>query len=135
MANMLPTRFRLVRRTGPIDRSTAWGCALGNLALPGSGSLLAGRVSGYAQALLALAGFGLSTVFGLRFIVWGLSRWGEWEAADVDPVQRLLELWLALRWALLGLGVFALGWLWALVTSACLLRQAARNTPPPLARP
>ena len=37
----------------PLDRTTAWGCLTANLAVPGCGSLVAGRVSGYFQLLLA----------------------------------------------------------------------------------
>lgn len=124
-------RFRLIRRSGPLDRSTAWGCFMGNLALPGSGSLLAGRISGYGQGLLALVGVGLTTVFGLRFLVWGLTHWAQWQEADPDPAERLLELWLGLRWTLLGMGVFAMSWLWALASSWGILREAARNAPAP----
>ncbi len=124
------TRFRLIRRPGPIDRSTAWGCLTSNLALPGSGSLLAGRVSGYGQMLLALTALGLTTVFGLRFLAWSLSNWARLQDPEADPVARLLEIWLAVRWAALGLGIFALSWLWALASSVGLLREAARTGAP-----
>jgi len=38
------------------------------------------------------------------------------------------------RWAVLGIALFALGWLWALATSLSLLR-AAKNEEPPKAPP
>jgi hypothetical protein len=124
------TRFRLIPRSGPLDRPTAWGCVTSNLAFPGSGSLLAGRASGYLQVLLALAGAALTTVFGLRFIAWFLANRVRLQDVEMDPVERLLELWIGVRWALLGMGVFALAWLWALATSAWILREAARPRPP-----
>jgi hypothetical protein len=126
------TRFRLIRRSGAIDRSTAWGCLTSNLALPGSGSLLAGRVSGYGQVLLALVGAVITTVFGLRFVVWVFSHWTQLQDADLDPLERLLTLWLGLRWALVGMAVFVIAWLWALGSSVGILRGAGRTgTPPP----
>ena len=53
-----------------LDRSTAWACVLANQgALPGSGTLTAGRRIGYAQAALALAGFGPMMLLSLRVLV------------------------------------------------------------------
>ena len=40
----------------PLSRQTAWGCLTTNLALPGAGSLVAGRVSGYPQLALGVGG-------------------------------------------------------------------------------
>ena len=54
----------------PLSRQTAWGYLTSNLALPGSGSLLAGRISGYAQLALGLGGLLMTVVFGLRFMLW-----------------------------------------------------------------
>jgi hypothetical protein len=122
-------RLRLQHPSGPLDRSTAWGCVTSNLALPGSGSLLAGRLSGYGQAFLALGGTVLTIVFGVRFLVWGLSNWSRLQDPEGDLVERGLEVWLSVRWALLGLGAFAAGWLWALGTSLGILRRASRPTP------
>jgi hypothetical protein len=34
-----------------------------------------------------------------------------------DPLDTLLELWLAVRWALAGMGLFVASILWALTTS------------------
>ena len=39
-----------------LSRQTAWGCFTTNLALPGFGSLVAGRISGYFQVALAMVG-------------------------------------------------------------------------------
>ena len=101
----------------PLSRQTAWGCLTSNLALPGSGSLLAGRVSGYAQLALAIIGLILSVSLGVRFILWCLANWSRLHDPNADPVAALGEMWLGLRWPLLGLAIFAFGWLWALATS------------------
>src|ERR1041385_4146218 len=101
----------------PLSRQTAWGCLTTNLALPGCGSLLAGRRAGYPQLALAMLGLFVITVFGLRFIVWGIANWSRWHAPEADPTQSLLEIWLHLRAALLGFGIAMIAWLWALMTS------------------
>ena len=101
----------------PLSRQTAWGCLTTNLALPGAGSLVAGRVSGYAQLALAIGGTVLTMLFGVRFIFWYVTHWARFHGAEVDPMNALGEMWLVLRWAVLGIGVFLVGWLWALATS------------------
>ena len=101
----------------PLDRTTAWGCLTANLAVPGCGSLVAGRVSGYFQLLLAIAGVTLTTLFGLKFIVWYVHNWAQLQQIDTDPAANFQELWSRLRWALLGMLVFLFGLLWALASS------------------
>ncbi len=115
----------------PLSRQTAWGCFTSNLALPGSGSLLAGRVSGYAQLALAVAGLVLSLILGARFVVWCLGNWSRLHDPNADPVTTLEAMWLALRWPLLGFAAFALAWLWALATSVRIVRAAPPDQPPP----
>ncbi len=86
----------------PLSRQTALGCLTSNLALPGSGSLLAGRRSGYGQLVLAITGLFVITIFGVRFILWALANWSRLHAPDADPIESLLEIWAHLKWALLG---------------------------------
>ena len=121
----------------PLSRETAWGCLTSNLALPGTGSLLAGRVSGYGQLLLTLIGFTMSFIFGVRFLLWQFSNWTRLHSAEADPYEALLESWPHLRWALLGLGIFIISFLWALITSLGILASArktqTRSEPPSLA--
>ncbi len=96
---------------------------------------MAGRRSGYAQALLMLCGLALTLIFGLRFIHWSLVNWTRLHAADADPWETLNGMWLVVRWPLLGLGVFFVGWIWALGTSCHILRDAKtaeRQVPPRL---
>jgi hypothetical protein len=97
--------------------------------------LLAGRFSGYPQLVLAIAGLLLSLIFGVRLAVWYFSNWSRFHGPDADALEIFGELWTALRWPLLGIGVFAAGWVWALGTSLVLLSSARDNDPPRQAPP
>ena len=110
----------------PLSRQTAWGCLTSNLALPGSGSLLAGRRSGYGQLALAMAGLLMITILGLRFILWALANWSRLHAPEADPVESLLEIWLHLRLAFVGFGIALIAWIWALLTSLSILDSARK---------
>jgi hypothetical protein len=130
----MPMKISLARGPRqPLSRQTAWGCLTTNLALPGFGSLVAGRSSGYAQAVLGIVGLALTAVFGVRFIAWYFANWPRLSGDQADPFVALGELWKAVRWPLLGVGVFLLGWLWALITSLEILRGATK--PPPQIEP
>ncbi len=109
-----------------LTREKAQGCVAANLGLPGSGSLLAGRVVGYAQATLTLAAFVLTMFFGLKFIVWCLTHWSSIYGPEAD-LQTVGNVLREVRWAILGFGLFAVAWLWALITSAGILSEARRN--------
>jgi hypothetical protein len=117
-----------------ITRDNAWACCSANLVLPGFGSLMAGRKAGYVQAVLGVAGFFLTTVFGIKFVIWGVQHWSEIHNPEGDPIETLTALWHACRWALLGMLLFGLSWVWALITSWGILRgakrQAERGNPP-----
>ena len=125
-------------RREPLSRQTAWGCFTTNAAIPGFGSLVAGYAVGYVQAALYLVGFGMTSVFGVRFIVWYLSNYSRLQSLmDDDLIGAWGEIWAAARWFVLGLAIAAVGWLWALVTSLRILREARKadpvGTPPRLA--
>jgi len=79
--------------------------------LPGLGSLLAGRRVGWLQAPLAVAGFALT-------IVWFASFVREWARLDELPADGGPHF----RLGLIGVGLFAIAWGWALVTGLRLLR-------------
>lgn len=121
-------------RRGPLSRQTAWGCLTSNLALPGAGSLVAGRISGYAQLALAMVGMVLTVVCGVRFMTWYFAHWSQLNK-EQDPLEAFGALWMAGRWAFLGIGVFAFGWLWGLATGLNLVQQAKRTEPPPMPPP
>jgi len=122
--------------SGPVSKQTAWGCLTSNLALPGSGSLLAGRASGYSQLLLTFLGLSLTLVFGTRFLVWQFSNWSRLHGGEMELGAVFGEIWLHLRWALLGIAVFLGSMIWALATSLSILDASRKaegfNKPPPL---
>jgi len=115
----------------PLDRATAWGCLTANLAVPGCGTLVAGRVSGYFQLLLAVAGVTLTFWFGLRFIVWYLNTGSQVQESPDDIAANFQELWLRLRWALTGMLVFLAGLLWGLASSVSILLESKKAPSPP----
>lgn len=128
--------LRLDENPDSPTRANAWACLTTNLVMPGAGSIMGGRKIGFAQLVFTLAGLALTAVFGLRFIVWSLQNWSRLQDPDADPVETLLRLWLAVRWALLGIGLFAVSVLWAFTTSLSILRRSrkpgAADLPPKL---
>ena len=110
----------------PLDRQTAWGCVTTNLAVPGMGSLVAGRKAGYFQLGLAMLSMILTVMFGARFALWLFSNWSRVYQSDTDPVGALMEMWRQLRWTLASIGLFGASWLWALGTSFSILNSAHR---------
>lgn len=108
----------------PPSVQTARGFVGTNLALPGFGSLMARRRVGWPQAALTVVGFACTTIFGVRFVVWFFQNTDAIYGSDTDPIEMLLNVWRAVRWALFGIGLFAVSWLWALVTNAAILRSA-----------
>jgi hypothetical protein len=73
-------------------------------------------VAGAGQLALAITGFGLL----LAWFVDVLRQYYGMMTSDAEP---RFHHWLAFA----GAGVFAVAWLWALVTSFSLLREARRN--------
>lgn len=109
------------------DRATAWACLLTNaLTLPGLGSITAGRRAGYAQGALAIVGFALSVYWLVRTIL-------TWMAEGQLPV----EINRTLLIGLVGIGLYAVAWLWALGTSLSLLgaAKAKAGAAPPREEP
>jgi hypothetical protein len=113
-------------------REVAQGSLTANLAVPGLGSIVAGRKVGFAQMAVYFSGFGLTVGFGLRFVLWALSHWSqfynEFHSPDADAIAAMTDLWLRTRWAFLGIALFAISWLWALSTSRALLADAKRKS-------
>jgi hypothetical protein len=116
-----------------MQRSEAWACLSANLALPGAGSLAAGRKAGYAQMALAFLGLAVSVVAGIPMIEWGMTNWSRlMQPAPVDdPLGPLTELWRHARWPMVGLGIFLAGLLWSVVTGMALLAAAPKDAVPP----
>jgi hypothetical protein len=84
--------------------------------------------------MIALAGTILTFVFGLRFIGWYFANYDRLQANTDDPLAVLGELWLALRWTVLGIGLFAFSWLWSLFSSFRILNKTENpsSAPPPI---
>lgn len=105
-----------------IDPAKALVCFVINVfATPGLGSLIAGRVAvGIVQFTLGIIGAGL-IVGWITCLVWDNIR----IAAGEAPIK------MPYSWAgKYGVIVFGLAWLWALITSISILREAkqARRT-------
>ncbi len=125
-----PHTRSLFRRDRPLDRSTAWVCLLTNqFVTPGVGSIIAGRVwFGLVQVAIASAGFCLVMVWFVHLFKVLMSE------SDVAKGMR------PYAWqGKLGLLLFFIGWLLALMSSVAILRQARRSetatSPPPLRPP
>ncbi len=112
----------------PLNRSEAWGCFIANLALPGSGSLVAGRRVGYAQMALAVLALVLSLVTTVPAIVWMINHWSQFGQDNGDPLGNLLQLWKVLRAPLFSLGLFLISIIWAGISSLQIL-AASPKTP------
>lgn len=117
----------------PPSAQTARGMVATNLALPGFGSLMAKRAAGWPQAALTVVGFALTSIFGVRFIIWFFQSMDMLYGTESDPVESLIAMWLNVRWALLGIGLFAVSWLWSLATNTEILRSARK--PEPMEKP
>jgi len=111
----------------PPSVQTARGCVATNVALPGFGSLMAKRAAGWPQAALTVIGFVLTAIFGVRALVWFAHNFSTIYGPDSDPVETLRAIWFNLRWALLGIGFFAVSWIWSTATNAAILHSAKSN--------
>ena len=119
------------RAKGPANRTEAWACLTANLALPGSGSLAAGKSIGYYQLALAAAGFILSVATGIHLLEWMLGNWTRVNQSTGDPFETLATIWHEIRWPLAGLGIFATALMWAAMTSMQILSAHPKNPVPP----
>jgi len=95
--------------------------------MPGFGSLLAGRATGYFQVVIGLLGLTLTMFFGVRFIGWYISNWDRLHQPHENFGAYFRELWLMVRWALLGIALFLFALLWSLATSLSILNEARRG--------
>ena len=114
-----------------LSRKEAWACFSANLALPGSGSLAAGRAVGYAQLAAAFASMVFTAVASIPMIQWALSG-GLTQAPLDDPSQNFLNLWIHVRWPLASICFFAAVIFWATMTSRDILAKAPKEDVPPI---
>lgn len=112
-------------------RERAWGLVIANqLALPGIGSVLAGRKVGWLQLAFSLTGIGCMTVF----LAFAIPRMGDWLNPPEDPelVFAVFEKWRPwLMLSVIGIGLVAFSWVWSLGTSRQVLKESSdrRNQP------
>jgi hypothetical protein len=106
----------------PLDRAKARNCFLINqFATPGLGSLMAGRlVAGIGQLFVAVAGFVL-------VMLWFALRMAQVYNEVVNDAQPKSAAWAGEA----GAALFAAAWLWSLVTSLSVLREARTSGPAP----
>ena len=127
-----PVKLVLASRAkGPANRTEAWACLTANLALPGSGSLAAGKPIGYYQLALAAVGFILSVATGIHLMEWMLENWTRVNQSTGDPVENWQPYGVKYggRWRA---WVFsALSLLWAAITSLQILSAHPKNPVPP----
>ena len=102
----------------PLSPARARNCALLNqFATPGLGSLMARRlVAGTGQLGVFVTGF----VF---FVVWFVEEMRQFYGLMFSDSEPHVRHWLAF----VGVALCACGWLWSLVTSVSLMREAKRN--------
>lgn len=126
-------KFSLTLNRGrKLNRSEAWACFSANIALPGAGSLAAGKAVGYLQLALGIAGLLLTIVAGLGTVSWGLANWGRiTQPPDADPLGGMLELWQHGKWTVAGLVIFAIAIGWAAMTGLQIVASTPKDGVPP----
>jgi hypothetical protein len=93
------------------------------LVLPGLGSLVAGRKTGYVQAAFALIGAVLTSAFA----AWFFTAWlhAPHAPADLDELKQFFAGGtIYVKAGAIGFACFLTGWFWALATSINLVREA-----------
>jgi hypothetical protein len=106
-----------------LSPAAARNCFLMNqFATPGLGSLMGGRIiPGVGQLFLALVGFALVMVWFLRTMKEYYSLMGEDTPSAISYGKYFFS----------GVMFFGASWLWSLLTSISLVRQAKTPPPPP----
>jgi hypothetical protein len=105
----------------PMTHAEAVGCMTANLALPGAGSLAAGRSVGYAQLAVCTV--------GAAAVRWYLQI--NQQFADAYPETFLVDLWKHLQWPLVGMGIFLVATGWAALTGRQILAAHPKEPPRP----
>ena len=113
--------------TGTKSRGSAWGMAVANqLALPGLGTIMAGRRIGYVQLAFSACGVLLTT----SFLVWCVPNLSDWFPPPDDEtiLMENFEKWLP--WLLIagsGIVFFFIGWCMALFSSRSIIREQTKG--------
>ena len=112
-----------------MTHAEAVGCMAANVALPGAGSLAAGKPVGYAQLVIATVGLIMSSISCTTALKWFFAV-GFGLSAD-DPGTFLIELWRHLTPPLVGIGVFLVAFGWGIITGRQILAAHPKETAPP----
>jgi len=118
-------------QTKSIDKKTAYGLLAANLILPGIGSILGGRKSGYFQVLLSLISLGATFYYGLKLGKWFLlhsEQVPDWIYGFPPEIQN--QLWKLIVPIIYALILFIISLVWSVLTSISIIRQAKQNAPP-----
>lgn len=96
----------------PAERTKAWSCLIANLVvLPGLGSVMGGRKTGFLQMMLAIGGFVVTLVALIKIVLF-------WAHDFQLPAEARLY-----RTAISGMAVFLVSWVWSLLTSLAIFRD------------
>ena len=116
----------------PLSRAEVWGCVTANLAVPGSGSLAAGRAVGYVQMAVYFTGFIISLVGAVGTIHWYMANSTQVNnPQEGDIFGPFLAFLHAARWALLGIAIFIFALSWAAITSFQIVQAQRKDAVPP----
>ena len=100
-----------------VDHSKAWGCALGNLVLPGLGTFVARRrTSGILQLIVSQTGFAFMLLWAICFV-------RDWIRLGSLPEEAVPQLALGL----IGCALFLLAWIWSLASSVSILQRSRKG--------
>ena len=103
--------------------SARWGLAIANqFALPGLGTVMAGRKIGYLQLLFSVSGVVLTTTF----LIWSVPNLRDWMPPPEDEALILAKFEKWKPWFLVagaGIVLFFAGWCMALVSSRSIVAQ------------
>ena len=113
----------------PLSHDEAKGCFAANLALPGAGSLAAGRAVGYAQMAISTVAFIITAAGSVRMLRWFMATGGP--SANGDVSTNLVDIWRYMRWPLFGLGIFLIALFWGMITGWQILAASPKNPVPP----
>jgi len=111
--------------TRSLTPKKAWLCtAINQGAFPGMGTIMAGRRIGYLQVVVMVAGFILSMMFLQAYAVAGLRYATHPNGTHEEYVAVYRPYVTHGKW---GFALVGATWLWALVSSLSILRQARRE--------
>lgn len=110
-----------------LSPSKAWAyVALNQLAFPGAGTVMAGRRVGYIQAALMIAGFILVMcyLFALIAAVYSFAA-----TSGMSEQQYRAQSGHYAAAGKIGLALTVVAWLWSLISSIAILRNAQKEPP------